>query len=92
MTTGKLIYEDIVFAQGEDAIEPLEILAEKGRDAAIDFLAQWHDLGKHMTREEPAAGTSDTVYEKDSYILTYNLRLGYIGLEYKVTKAYDVCS
>ena len=39
-----------MFAQGEDATEPLEILVNRGEKAAIDYLAQWHDPGKHMTR------------------------------------------
>ena len=78
------MYEDVVFAQGEDATEPLEVLVNKGEKAAIDYLTQWHDPGKHMLREQPSRGSADSVFEKDGYILTWNHGLGYIGLEHKL--------
>ncbi len=76
--------ECIVFVQGDEAIEPLGILDTDGTEAAIEYLAQWHCPGEHQTADEPAAGSSDDTYEtEDGFILTWNSRLGYIGLEHK---------
>jgi hypothetical protein len=76
-------YERIVFAQGEDATEPLEILDRDGEEAAMDYLAQWYMGDGGDIHDQPGAGTSDTVYEEEEtgLRLIYNTRLGYIGLE-----------
>jgi hypothetical protein len=74
-------YQRIVFLQGEEADEPLAILDRDGEEAALDYLAQWDygDAGEEF--DEPASGTSDYVFESDHYRLSWNVRLGYIGLE-----------
>lgn len=78
-------YQRIVFMQGEEADEPLRILDEQGEEAAIEFLAQW-DMEPGEEFSEPASGDSDDVYETDDgFRLSYNTRLGYIGLERVVT-------
>lgn len=74
-------YENVVFMQGHDAEEALEILNTHGEEAAIEHLKQWHYPGEHEIVPEIGAGTQDTVHETDDgYILTYNNPLGYIGL------------
>ncbi len=74
--------ERIVFMQGEEAEEPLRILDEQGEEAAIEYLAQWHFPGEHETSETPGAGSDDDVYRaEDGFRLSWNTRLGYIGLE-----------
>lgn len=74
-------YERVVFMQGDDADEPLRIIDESGEDAAIEYLAQWDMEPGEMT-DEPASGTDDDVHETDDgFRLSYNTRLGYIGLE-----------
>jgi hypothetical protein len=78
-------YEDVVFIQGEEAQEPLDILDNEGPDAALEYLKQWHDPGHHMGREDLGHGTSDETYEKDGYIMSWNSRLGYIGLIYDLS-------
>ena len=76
-------YERIIFMQESEAEEALDILDEEGEDAAIEFLAQWHNPGEHETSDEESAGDDDDVYEDDDgYILSWNSRIGYIGLEY----------
>lgn len=75
-------YEDVIFIQGEEADEPLQILRDQGQDAAMEYLKQWHDSGNHMGRNELPHGTSDQTYEKDGYHMAWNDRLGYIGLTY----------
>lgn len=75
------VYEHIVFAQGEDADEPLRILDEQGEEAAIEYLLQWDDGECAEVSDASSAGSSDDTFEVDDLILTYNRRLGYIGLE-----------
>jgi hypothetical protein len=75
-------YTRIVFMQGEDADEPLRILDEQGEGAAVEYLAQWDygDAGEEF--DEPSSGEDDDVYETDDgFRLSYNTRIGYIGLE-----------
>ena len=74
-------YERIVFCQGDDATEPLDILNAYGEEAAIEYLAEW-DMEPGEVFEESASGDSDAVYETDDgFRLSYNQGLGYIGLE-----------
>jgi len=80
-----MTYQRIVFAQGDDANEPLSILDLDGADAAGDDLAQW-DMEPGEDFDEPASGDGDDVYETDDgFRLSYCERLGYIGLE-RVTR------
>ena len=75
-------YEDVVFLQGDEAYEPLERLDREGPDAALEYLKQWHNPGQHMGNQELGHGSSDQTYEKDGYIMSWNSRLDYIGLQY----------
>lgn len=81
-TTDTERYEDVVFLQGDEAEEPMNILDEKGVDAALEYLKQWHYPGEHMGRKELPHGTNDKTYEKDGYIMGWNPHLPYIGLTY----------
>ena len=78
-------YEDVVFMQGEEANEPLEILDTQGEDAAMEYLKQWHQPGQHMGSVDLGHGSSDRTYEKDGYIMSWNSQLNYIGLQYEVS-------
>lgn len=78
-------YEDVVFMQGEEANEPLDILNTQGEDAAMKYLQQWHSPGQHMGSAELGHGSSDQIYEKDGYIMAWNTPLNYIGLQYEVS-------
>jgi len=75
-------YEDVVFIQGEEANEPLDILEEKGENAALEYLQQWHYPGEHSTRNELPHGAEDRTYDVDGYHMAWNPRIGYIGLVY----------
>lgn len=81
-TTDTERYEDVVYMQGEEANEVMDILNSDGRDAAMEYLKQWHDSGNHMGRNELGHGTEDKTYEKDGYIMFWNPYLPYIGLTY----------
>ena len=80
------VYERVIFLQGNSADEALEIYNQHGAEAALLYLEQWHYPGEHETATELGAGTSDRVYEIAGYILTVNTRVGYIGLEYEVSR------
>jgi len=81
--------EEVVFLQGEEAAEPLRILQERGEQAALEYLKQWHYPGEHMTRSGFGHGTSDETYEEGPYVMSYNLPLGYIGLQAKMDDVTD---
>jgi hypothetical protein len=77
-------YYNIVFLQNDyETEEPFEILNEKGEDAAIEYLSRWDYCGMQIGSFDKPWGNSDTVYEKGSYVLSYNEPLGYIGLTRK---------
>lgn len=79
-------YECVVFMQGDAAERALAILEEKGEQAALDYLCNWHYPGEHEERHEPSHGTADTVYKSGGYILSYNRALSYIGLNCEVAE------
>ena len=76
-------YEDVVFLQGDEAEEPLELLDEDGEEAALRYLKDWHSPGEHDVRQALPHGEMDYSYESGDYIMGYSLRLGYVGLVYK---------
>lgn len=78
----KRTVERIIFLQGEEANEALDIYREQGLDAVFEYLSQWHYPGEHETANEFSAGLSDRVFNQDEYRLTVNANLNYIGLEY----------
>jgi hypothetical protein len=85
-------FENVIFFQDEAAEEALSILNRDGEDAALAHLAQWHYPGEHETRTGDAGfGTDDDVYEKDGYILSWNSRVGYIGLSYRIGESCEIC-
>ena len=73
----------IIFLQGENADEALDVYRSHGCEGALQYLDQWYDGNpKHYEIfKEPAAGSSDRVYEISDYLLTVNTKLNYIGLE-----------
>jgi hypothetical protein len=74
-------YFPIVFMQGDEAAEVLPILEHQGTLAAIDFLSQWDFGHESEHRPEPAPwGACDRLFRSGPYILSYNLRLGYVAL------------
>lgn len=74
-------YFQIVFMQGDEAAEVLPIIEHQGELAAIDFLSQWDFGPESQHTAEPAPwGSGDRLYRSGQYILSYNTRLGYVGL------------
>lgn len=86
-------YEFIVFLQGDDGKEAVDLLYEKGAEALLEYLKQWHYLGEHEIiecddiREE--FGTSDRYIMQSKfnpYFMCWNYRLGYCGLYFQVSE------
>lgn len=93
---GRLVvrYADVIFQHGEDADEALKILDARGEESAVEYLAQWDsladtDAGPRADYDELPAGQEDRVYTTDTYVLSYNLPRGYIGLVRKVLEYHD---
>lgn len=79
---------NVVFLQGAEADEVLDLIDVEGVQAGIAHLAQW-DFGDETTGaafvngevyDELPAGQWDRTFEADGYVLTYNPQMGYVGL------------
>jgi mannose-6-phosphate isomerase-like protein (cupin superfamily) len=79
-------FENVVFLQGDEAYDALERLDREGEDAALEYLKQWHYPGEHEGASEEGHGTDDKVYRKDGYVMSWNPRIGYIGLQYDLSQ------
>ena len=79
-------YENIVFLQGDDAGEILDILDVFGESSAMEHLQQY-DYGESQieSRDDFPWGSRDMIYREGNYVMSYNIGLGYIGL-IKITK------
>ena len=80
---------NVVFLQGDEADQVLDLIDRDGTDAAIEHLAQW-DYGDETTNaalengylyddQPPSSGTDQTVTSSE-YAVTYNHALGHVGL------------
>ncbi|SMX93836.1 hypothetical protein [Brevibacterium casei] len=84
----------VVFLQGAEADQVLDVIDRDGTDAAIEHLAQW-DYGQETTEaalengyvyDEPPTGALDRVVTAADYTLTYDHAHGHVAL----LRAYDV--
>lgn len=78
----------VVFLQGSEADEALDLIHREGADAAIEHLAGF-DHGEETVRaalengyvyDEPTSEALDKVATRDVYALTYNPFLGHVSL------------
>ncbi len=78
----------VVFLQGSEADEVLDLIDREGTDAAIEHLAGF-DYGEETVQDalengyvydEPPAGVLDKVATRDVYTLTYSPFLGHVSL------------
>jgi hypothetical protein len=78
----------VVFLEGSEADEVLDLITHAGADAAIEHLAGF-DYGEETTQaalvngyvyDDPPRGALDRVATKDVYTLTYNPFLGHVSL------------
>lgn len=94
MTTTQNRYAQIIFMSGDEAIETLDLLNDKGEDFIIEYLADNFESDDSL--REPfsilGAGTSDTIYQKGDYFLIYNQRLGYVALEKLLSSDWNAVS
>lgn len=78
-------YQSIVFLQGDNANEAMDILDNQGREALLEYLKQWDHGERDDLRDDIGNGSSDRVIKFDEYYLTYNTGLNYCGLTIEVT-------
>ncbi|MDN5759786.1 MAG: hypothetical protein L0H59_14885 [Tomitella sp.] len=78
----------VVFLQGEEADQVLDLIDRDGADSAITHLAQW-DFGDETTDaalengyvyDAPPTGALDRVVTEGDYALTYNPAMGHVSL------------
>lgn len=78
----------VVFLQGSEADEVLDLIGREGTDAAIEHLTGF-DYGEETVQvalengyvyDEPPTGALDNVATRDVYTLTYNPFLGHVSL------------
>lgn len=77
-------YLQIVFIQGEEANEPLDMIEEKGEEETLEYLKQWQTGDEDQVTTKEDRGLYDRTYEKDDYVMFWNPHIGYIGLDYKL--------
>lgn len=79
-------YENLFFAQGDDAVEYLNIIDEKGPDALIGYLndAGALTVGGGDKSNKSFHSVNDNVKEfKDGWIVSWNENIPYVGIEFK---------
>lgn len=78
----------VVFLQGEEADQVLDIIDREGTDAAIEHLTGY-DFGEETTQaalengyvyDQPSTGALDRTATRDVYTLTYSPFLGHVSL------------
>jgi len=73
-------YKEIIFLQGEEATEALEILEKEGENAAFQYLLQWHCGESPIIEGNSPFGNTDKLFYREHFIMCYNNKVGYIGL------------
>lgn len=80
------MFQDVVFLQGDEAHEAMDILDENGEAALLEHLKQWDMGDRNLTRAELPHGSEDHVYRAGDYVMAYNAPLGYCGLVRKLAE------
>ena len=79
------MFEQVIFLQDSEADPILTLIDEEGESAAIRVLKEWHYPGEHDVYDSSSAGAADAEYwSADNYVLSYNTRVGYVGLQYHI--------
>jgi len=84
-------YASVVFQQGDDAAETLDIIDRKGEHAGLVHLAQWlgdSDPYAYETYDNPPHGSDDRTYLDGDLILTYCPRMTYAGLAMRFSETH----
>ena len=80
-------YRDVVYQQGDDSYEALQILENYGEKAAIEHLSNLYDHGEGEICMREPWGSDDKVCFMDGYYLIYNDKIAYIHLCMPVEKS-----
>ena len=80
---------EVVFLQGDDAYYLLDVIMDKGTYAAIEYLSDIYDQGDETVNAAimnqnlyptPTHGEQDRTDTLGEYTLSYNHKIGYVGL------------
>lgn len=73
-------YGDIVFLEGSEAEEILNIIDKQGEAAGLEYLEQWDygDVGE--VRDQEPWGSNDRVYQEGDLVMSYNDNNASVGL------------
>lgn len=79
-----MAYENVVFVQGEEAHEFLDLIDEMGASDALDYMLDYlgvYEAGTHEVVEDTPNGLSDQTYtDGDGFTLSWNTNLDYVGI------------
>lgn len=71
---------ELIFFQGECADKWLDMLAEHGAAALVDSLLNATTFDNPTPTDEPFGAPSDAYEQAGDYVVTYNRRYNYLGL------------
>lgn len=74
-------YSHIVFMQDSEGHDVIDRMDTESPEEIVDYLAQWDYGDDYDVRDTPSAGEWDDTMVVGEYLLTWNSRLGYVGLE-----------
>lgn len=86
-------FQRIVFLQGDEAAEILDgVFGQEGIERTVEYLTrQYAGEGAPEISDSPSAGRGDDTARVGDFVLTWNLRRGYIGLELVVVPPCPGC-
>lgn len=75
-------FENIVFFQGDDATNILDLIGESGENAAMAHLFATYvgEIEPEEAKTQYPWGEEDNVFIREDYIMSYNFKVGYVGL------------
>ena len=86
-------YSTIVYMQGDEGYDALDILDELGLDALADYLMQWDYGEDHDVRDEAPWGSGYRTHTFTqgglTYVVAYDFRLGAVSLTRVIVERWD---
>ena len=83
-----MTYKNIVFLQGEAAETCLDIIEDKGAAAGMKHLIEtyFNAIDEPEETEQHPWGEGDRLHQDNDFVISWNRRVGYVGLTQLVTK------
>ena len=82
------LWQEITFSQGDSASEVLDMIENEGPETALDYLAEMGhtDLQGETSNDAPWGDDDEVFHDEGSGLtLSWNSKLGYFGLQRKVS-------